>query len=299
MPSHTFTRIGDWQASIDTNTASAAAAEAAHQPADVLHASDYMVYAYLQSAQDAAAERWVRSSAGAFATLDPAHVTGAAPASAAYFAHATIPARYCLERQAWADATKLEVLPSPYPYADAMTYFARGLGAAHTKDAPALEEAIQSLQQTRDKLAQSNDGYWANQTEIQQQELSALLALLQGRSSDALTGMRRAAIMEDRTETASVTPGPLKPARELLGEMLLQEGRPSQALAEFKGSLRREPNRFWSIYGVAVAAQRVGNHKQAQLYFSKLLLLANHADQGGRPELLEARAAVQRASIPR
>jgi hypothetical protein len=293
MPSHTFTRVGDWQSSIDTNTSSASAARAANQPADVLHASDYMVYAYLQTAQDDAAKRWVESSAQTFLTFDPAHTTGAAPASAAYFAHAAIPARYCLERRAWTDAAKLQPLPSPFPYADAITYFTQGLGAAHLKNGPSAREAIYSLEQIRDKLTQAKEDYWANQIEIQRQELVAMLAFAENHQADALAGMRHAAELEDKTETASVTPGPLKPSREMLGELLLQMKRPSEALKEFQATLIKEPNRFWSLYGAAEAAKQAGDRQQANTYFQKLLTVAKHADQPGRPELAEARAAIR------
>lgn len=294
MPSHTFTRIGDWQASIDTNAASAAAARAAHQPADLLHASDYMVYAYLQTAQDESAKRLVESSAQVFGDFDPAHATGAAPASAAYYAHAAIPARYFLERQSWADAAKLEPLASPFPYANAITYFARGLGAAHAKDKPAVQEAISSLTHIRDKLAQMKEDYWADQIEIDLQELIAMLALVEGHETDALAGMRHAVDMEDKTEKAAVSPGPLKPAREMLGELLLQLNRPSEALSEFQTTLNKEPNRFLSLYGAAEAAKRAGDREKSNAYFQKLLAIASLADQPGRPELAEARAAIRR-----
>jgi tetratricopeptide (TPR) repeat protein len=294
MPSHTFTRVGDWQSSIATNTASAAAARAAHQPADVLHASDYMVYAYLQTAQDDAAKRLVESSAETFLTFDPAHATGAAPASAAYFAHASIPARYCLERQAWTDAAKLEVLPSPFPYADAVTYFTRGMGAAHLKDSPAVRESIHALEQIQSKLTLAREDYWANQIAIERQKLLAMLDLVEGRKTEALAGMRHAVEMEDKTETASVTPGSLKPAREMLGEMLLQMNRPAEALREFETSLKKEPNRFWSLYGAAKAAKRAGDPGQAASYFQKLLNIAQPADQPGRVELTEARSSIKR-----
>jgi hypothetical protein len=296
MPSHTFTRIGDWQASIDTNAASSAAARAANQPADMLHANDYMVYAYLQTAQDQAAKRLVESSSQAFASFDPAHVTGAAPASAAYYAHAAIPARYCLERQAWADAAKLEPLLSPFPYANAITYFGRGLGAAHLKDGPAVREAIHSLQQIQDKLSQIEDDYWANQIDIERQELIAMLDFVESHETEAIAGMRRAAELEDKTETATVSPGTLKPAREMLGELLLQLRRPSDALVEFQATLNREPNRFWSLYGAAEAAKRAGDREKSNMYFKKLLAIAKRGDQTGRPELAEARAATLQVS---
>lgn len=290
MPSHTFTRVGDWKASIDTNTASAAAARAANQPADVLHASDYMVYAYLQTAQDAAAKRLVDTSAQTFLTFDPAHANGAAPASAAFFAHAAIPARYCLERRAWADASKLEPLASPFPYADAITYFARGLGAAHLKDEAATREAIASLAQIQDKLIKMNENYWAGQIEIQRRELEAMLKFAEGYQAEALAGMRLAAGLEDKTQLASVTPGPLTPASEMLGELLLQVNQPSEALKAFQNSLLKEPNRFWSLYGAAKAARLSGDRQNANTYLRRLLTITDSADQPGRQELTEAHA---------
>lgn len=293
MPSHTFTRLGDWQSSIASNTSSASAAEAAGQPADVLHASDYMVYAYLQTAQDASARRVVESSAKAFSHFDPAHTTGAAPASAAYFAHAAIPARYCLERRAWAEAAKLEPLPSSFPFTDAITFFARGVGAAHLNDVSTASAAIASLKQLRDKLMETDDSYWASQVDIQQQEVAALLAYAEGHADDALTGMRRAVALEDKTELASVTPGPLTPAKEMLGDLLLQAKEPAQALEQYEASLRRNPNRFWSLYGAAAAARQARDAHKADAYLQKLVQLGSAADQPPRPELAEARLAAQ------
>ncbi len=289
MPSHTFTRIGDWQASIDTNLASAASARAAGQPADELHASDYMIYAYLQTGQDKAAGQLAEASAEVFSRFDPAKANGAAPASAAYYAHAAIPARYDLERRDWARAAKLAPTPSRFPYADSITYFARGLGAAHLSDGVGARAAITALDQIHDKLAQQGEAYWAGQTDIQRREVAAVLALAEGQVDEALAGMRQAADLEDKTQLASVTPGPLAPAREMLGEMLLEHDRPAEALAAFEASLVQEPNRFWSLYGAAEAAKRAGDAAKAQAYFHTLSSLASRADQPGRPQLVEAR----------
>ena len=289
MPSHTFTRVGYWQDSIDTNTAAAAAAHSEGQTADELHASDYMVYAYLQTAQDRATQRLVESSVEVFSRFDPTVLLGAAPPSAAYFARAAIPARYCLERHAWADAAKLEPRPSPFPPADAITYFARGLGAAHLKDGATARSAIGSLEQIRDKL-KMKEGYWANQVEIQRQEVSAWLAFAEGDPQGGLAGMRAAAELEDGTEKSAITPGPLTPARELLGELLLELKRPAEALKEFEATLAKEPNRFRTLYGAAEAAKLAGDRQKAQTYFRELLKVAEHGDKPGRQELAEARS---------
>jgi tetratricopeptide (TPR) repeat protein len=289
MPSHTFTRVGDWQDSIDANIASAAAARSYGQTGEELHASDYMIYAYLQTAQDSAARHVVESAVSMFSRFDPAvFVSGAAGPSASYFARAAIPARYCLELRAWADAARLEVHPSPLPYADAITYFARGLGAAHGKDRAAALSAIDSLRQMGDKLKTMKEGYWANQVEIQRQEVSAWLAFAEGDRKGALIGMRTAAELENRTEKNAITPGPLAPARELLGELLLESNQPAEALKEFEATLTKEPNRFRSLYGAAEAAKLSGDRPTARTYFQQLLRIAERADKPGRQELAEA-----------
>jgi hypothetical protein len=293
MPSHTFTRVGDWQASIDANVASAAAARSAGQPADELHASDYLEYAYLQTAQDNASKGVVESADKIFSRFDPKmQIGGAGGPSAAYFARAAIPARYDLERRDWANAAKLQPLPSPFPYTEAITYFGRGLGAAHLKDTAAARAAIDALAHCRDRLNTMKESFWSNQVEIQRLEVVAWLASSQGQSEDALAGMRRAAELEDATEKSVVTPGPLAPARELLGELLLESKRPADALVEFESTLSREPNRFWSLYGSAEAAKMSGDQQEAKRYFSRLLKVAERADQPGRRELVEAGRSV-------
>jgi len=297
MPSHTFTRMGQWQASIDTNIASAAAAKRVHQPAEELHASDYLVYAYLQTAQDGAALNAVESSREVFARFDPAVVIGgAAGPSAAYFARAAIPARYALERHAWAEAGKLEPVPSQFPYTDAMTWFARGLGSAHLKDHAAAVAAIDALAQCRDQLTQKKESYWANQVEIQRREVAAWLEFAEGQTEPGLTAMREAAAMEDKTEKNAITPGPLAPARELLADMLLQSNRPAEAKKEFEQTLAKEPNRFWTLYGAAESAKLSGDPAKAREYFAQLLKVAERADTTAgrptRPELVEAQTAL-------
>jgi len=289
MPSHTFTRIGDWQASIDTNLASAASARAAGQPADELHASDYMIYGYLQTGQDRAAGQLAAASAQVFARFDPAKANGAAPASAAFYARAAIPARYALERRDWAQAATLEPVPSRFPYADSITYFARGLGAAHLNDGAGARAAMASLDQLHATLAKQGEDYWAGQIDIQRRAVAAILALQQGHVPEALAGMRQAADLEDKTQLASVTPGPLAPAREMLGEMLLAQGQPTDALTAFEASLVQEPNRFWSLYGAAAAARQAGDRAKARAYYQKLLAVAQRADQPERAQLTEAR----------
>ena len=149
MPSHTFTRMGYWQESIDSNIAAAAAARREGQTAEELHASDYEIYAYLQTGQDEAARR-VRDSLPEIASrFDPkAVISGAGGPAVGYFALAAIPARYALERQDWKQAAQLALRETPFPHTDAMTWFARGLGAARLGEEAAANESATALEQS-------------------------------------------------------------------------------------------------------------------------------------------------------
>ena len=293
MPSHTFTRTGYWQESIDSNIAAAAAARREGQTAEELHASDYEIYAYLQTAQDEAARRILDSLPEIASRFDPkAVLSGAGGPSVGYFALAAIPARYALERQDWKQAARLELRETPFPYTDAMTWFARGLGAARLGQAPAANESAAALQQIRERLSKANESYWARQVEIQEVAVRAWTALAEGKKEEALRQMRLAAELEDGTEKSAVTPGPLAPARELLGEMLLAMNKPAQALEQFEATLKKEPGRFRALYGAAHAAQLSGSRDTSQRYFREVLKVCAHADKPGRSEVVEAERAI-------
>ncbi len=289
MPSHTFTRVGYWQESIDANIASGESAKRDGSTAEELHSMDYRTYAYLQTGQDSAARKLVDILPEVNGRFDPNAIGGAAPPAAGFFALAAIPARFALERGAWQDAAKLELRPSQYLYTDALTHFARAVGAARSGDAATARSAIDALTMIKDRLVQQKDAYWAEQTEIQRRAASAWLSLLEGRKTDALAEMRDAAAREDATEKSAVTPGPLAPARELLGEMLLRVNEPGEALQAFEATLQKEPNRFRALAGAAKAASLAGDDQKARTYASTLLKICERADKPGRPELVDAR----------
>ena len=295
MPSHTFTRLGYWQESIDSNAAAAASArrQGPTQTAEELHASDYEIYAYLQSGQDQAAGRIANSLPEIAARFDPKTIlAGSAGPAVAYFALAAIPARYALERQDWKQAEQLELRETPFPYSDAMTWFARGLGAARQGHVAAANEAAAALQQIQNRLSKVNETYWARQVEIEQLAAGAWAEFAAGNRQTALRQMRSAAELEDGTEKSALTPGPLAPARELLAEMLLQMHEPKQALEQFAATLRKEPRRFRSLYGAAHAAQLSGSHELSQRYFGELQQVCVRADEPPRAELKEAERAI-------
>ena len=219
-------------------------------------------------------------------------VSGAAGPDAGYFALAAIPARYAVERRDWQRAAELQPRETPFPYTDAIIWFARGMAAARLHDAAKAQASVAALQDISRRLDRANDSYWAGQVEIQRLEVNAWRSLAEGHEGLALTMMKSATEMEDGTEKKAITPGPLAPARELLGEMLLEINQPEQALEQFEATLKKEPNRFRALYGAARAAQLSGNRDASRRYFSELLKTCERADKSGRAELLEANKAV-------
>jgi hypothetical protein len=293
MPSHTFTRTGYWQESIDSNIAAAAAARREGQTVEELHSSDYEIYAYLQTGQDGAARRILDSLPEMASRFDPkAVISGAGAPSGGYFALAAIPARYALERRDWKQAAQLTVRETPFPYTDAITWLARGLGAARLRQAPAAHDSAAALHQIRERLLNAGENYWALQAEIQEVAVRAWAALAEGKKEEALRQMKSAAELEDGTEKSAVTPGPLAPARELLGEMFLEMNEPSQALEQFETTLTKERGRFRALYGAARAAHLSGNRDASQKHFGELLKVCGRADNPARAEILEAQRAL-------
>jgi hypothetical protein len=290
MPSHTFTRVGAWEQSIAANIASAdAARKEKGATAEELHATDYEVYAYLQTAQDRAAAKLVEAVPAIVGRLDPNVAGVAAPYYAGVFAQQAVPARYALERGQWADAANLKPMSTTIPYADAITHFARALGAARSGKPDTAQPDLDKLVTLRETLKQQKNDYWAGQVDIQWRAASAWIAYASGKKDDGLKMLREAATMEDATEKAAVTPGPLAPARELLAEMLLDSQDYAGALTEFETALQHEPRRFRSVYGAARAAELANNHAKSAQYYAQLLEICSKADPDGRPELQAAR----------
>jgi len=293
MPSHIFTRIGLWQESIQSNLGAVAASKAyaakAHPEAayyEQLHALDYLAYAYLQGAQDREAKN-VLDELRAIKKVQP-------EAFQAAYAFAAIPARYTLERRRWSEAAALTVTPttfpwSRFPWSEAVTHFARAMGSARTGNVANARKDIEKLESLQDALVKAKDSYWAKQVDIQRRVATAWFLRTERKNDEALQLMQSAADLEDSTDKHPVTPAPIQPARELLGEMLLELGDPAQALKEFEASHRIEPNRFRGLYGAAKAAQAAGDREKARLYYQRLVSLCERADTD-RPEIKEAKA---------
>jgi hypothetical protein len=270
MPSHTFTRVGLWQESVESNRRSIDVALSTGSIGETLHASDYAEYAYLQMRKMAEAKAILDGLPALSAKFDVNAITGAAPGNAGVFALAAIPARYALERRDWSQAAKLVPAPSPFPWTEAMTYFARALGASHTGDLGTARAAIDSLSAIQQRLQTKGEGYWAEQVAIQRLGAQAWLDHAQHHDDTALVEMRQAADREDATEKSAVTPGPLAPARELLGDMLMELRRPQDALGEYRATLLKEPNRYHTLDGARRAALASGDKKGAAKYADQL-----------------------------
>jgi Tfp pilus assembly protein PilF len=285
MPSHIFTRVGYWKESIASNAASVRAAKADKAASDQLHGQDYMVYAYLQLGQDKNARAVIDEMAQA-TNFNP-DVMGAP------FALAASPARYMVERGDWQGAAALEVRPNKFAHVVAITHFARALGAARSGKPDAAKADVAKLAELRDKLREAKDAYWAEQVDIQWQVATAWLLYAEGKHDEALKTMSAAADAEDKTEKAPVTPGPLAPARELYGAMLLERGSAKEALAAFEATLKKEPNRLGATIGAAKAAEKAGDTAKARQHYAAAVALAESADPV-RAEVAQARAFVEK-----
>jgi hypothetical protein len=288
MPSHTFTRVGFWKESIETNRRSAEAAIKENALPEALHAMDYQAYAYLQIASDADAQRVADAARIAAAKLDANATAAAAPGVAGVYAVAAIPARYALERGAWAEAASLTPRQSTFPYTDAITHFARAVGAARAGNPKAALADIERLTALRDALTTMKDAYWSEQVDIQRQIAIAWVTFAEGDRARGIDLLRAAADAEDATDKSAISPGPLAPARELLGYMLLEVNRPADALVEFEATIKKEPNRFRGLYGGARAAEAAGNKVRAIALYKQLLAVAGDG-AASRAELQHAR----------
>jgi len=279
MPSHIFTQLGMWQDSIQSNIA--AGARTKEVGGDPSHSRHFLIYVYLQGAQDRAAKQ-VLDEVNTL-RLDP-------PTLGRHTTFAVIPARYAIERRAWSEAAGLEPRAGLEPAATAITYFARAMGSVRIGDAANARKAIEKLHSLREAFGKTKErAWWGDQIQIQHRAAAAWLARLEGKNEEALKLMRSTADLEDSFETHVSTPAPFVFARELLGEMLLESNEPGQALKEFEAALSKEPNRFNGLYGAARAAELSGGGEKAKTYYARLVEICEKAETE-RAELKQAKA---------
>lgn len=241
MPSHIFTRLGLWDDSIQSNLASKQSAHAQGDAMGELHAMDYLVYAYLQQGRDAEAAQ-VNDEAKAMSSLDMTNFAIA-------YASIVMPIRMAVERGRWNDAAHVAPPASAPPAVVAIAVWSKGIGLARSgHPAEAREQAIR-LRQIEKQLRDSNDDYWAIQTAVLVDEVMAWASNASGDPADAETLLRTAADREDAIEKRPVTPGPVIPAREQLGDMLLQNGKRAPAREAFAAALVQAPGRRGALLG--------------------------------------------------
>ena len=297
MPSHIFVRLGLWDEAIESNLASEAASRShakmlglPDSSSERLHAMDYLAYAYLQTGQDEKADR-VLADLNEIKRADP-------PVFSVAYAATAIPARLALERRQWRDAASLELKDNvrglapleQFKWGQAHVHFARAIGAARSGDIAAAKRELAKLGAIEQAIEVAPGTYdWRTQVSIERQIAHAWLAHAEGRNEEAVRLMRGAADLDDSSEKHPVTPGAVLPAREQLGDLLAELGRPAEAIGEYEASLKRAPRRLAGLYGAARAARLAGDAAKAARYYADLVELTKSSD-GARAEVKEARA---------
>lgn len=298
MPSHIFIRLGLWEEAIQSNLKSAEAATCYSENLqkqghwfNELHALDYIMYAYMQSSQLEKAKELLDYTKG-IREVYPVHNV------ASFYALAAIPSRYPLELRNWEEAVNVQRISGnfsweDYPWESSIVSFAHALGFAHKKDLEKAKGALEELKANHQKLVEKQDSYKAGQVEIQMKASEAWIAYAEGNGEKAIKLMSDAADMEDATAKHPVTPGEVLPARELLGDLYASQGKYDKALNAYQLSLEKHKNRFNSLYGAGIAAEKTGATDKAGEYFAQLLAITTNAT-GTRPELEYAKKFIEK-----
>jgi tetratricopeptide (TPR) repeat protein len=288
MPSHIFARVGLWQDDINSNLASIAATRktaAMHMGGEghQYHAMDFLVYAYLQSGREADAQK-VIDEVKAMPPMPDMYGMGFDPRA---YALSTFPAVYDLELRHWSDAAALTPVDGASIEDQAITYWARAIGAARSGNLAQARKDLEQVEDIRKKLVEQKKKFFAEFVAEDYQEASAWIAHAEGKDEEAITTLRTLADKNDKLgeEPAGV------PAREMLADLLLEAKRPQQALAEYQTDLKLNPNRFNGLYGAARAAEAAGKQNEANEYYGLLLKVCD-GSSSTRPELSRARELV-------
>jgi tetratricopeptide (TPR) repeat protein len=262
MPSHIFTLLGLWQDSILSNSAARAAAQRQGDVGEALHSMDYLMYAYLQAGRNKDAAQLLQELASMPELSVGQFKNG--------YASTAMPVRYAIERRAWDEAAAIPPKLGSPPQVLAITYWCHTMGLARSgkPDAAALEleELSQSLREVREK----NDDYWPSQVEILIDEAKAWIAHARGRREESVSLLLAAAEKEESLEKRPITPGPIIPAREQLGDLLLEQNQPGEALREFETSLVNAPGRRGALSGAARAAELAGDLAKSEQFKKQL-----------------------------
>ena len=300
MPSHIFTRLGLWDESIESNLNSASSAQCYAGETNMeghwykeIHAMDYLVYAYLQKGDNKNAneqiEYWKTINTVSPSTISP-------------YNFGAIPVRMVLENKQWDKAAKLKYHPTAhqwknFPWEKGLLHFARAIGASHIGDINAAGKELDSLVSFHKELVIKKEDYRAKQVLVQVKVIQGLIQHAKGNNDKAIYLLHEASELEELTGKHPVTPGEILPAREILGDLLLEINKPSEALIAYEKNLKRSPNRFNGLYGAAKAAELSGNKEKITSYFKQLLKLAENSNSD-RPELKEAKVFLESNNKP-
>jgi tetratricopeptide (TPR) repeat protein len=301
MPGHIFARLGMWQADIDANVGSVAASHAAESrkqsgAMDQFHSDDFLVYAYLQSGQEARAKAVLDDSAAAIAHFETMSDMGEHYMTAMFPYYRTkLPTIYYVELRDWNTAAALKPVAGATPETQTLTYWARTLAAGHLHQAEQARANLVDYDALIAKVKQGRHAYFADSTgaRIERGEMLAWIAFAEDNPSVALQRMQEAADLQDKVGQGEVD----IPAREMLADILLELGRPQDALVEYKKALTLSPNRFNGLFNAGKAAEAAGDAPQARQYYATLLKVTDNGSQSARPEFEHVRSAMSSAKL--
>ncbi|MEA3159767.1 MAG: hypothetical protein QOD95_1315 [Gammaproteobacteria bacterium] len=301
MPGHIFARLGMWQEDIDSNVGSVAASHAAEArkqsgAMDQFHSDDFLLYAYLQSGQDAKAKAVLHDSAAAIAHFESMsdmgehYMVGMFP-----YYRTKLPIFFDLEMRDWKAAAVIEAIAGAPPETQTLTFWARTVAAGHLHQPRQARDNLVAYDALIEKIKLGRHAYFADSTgaRITRGEMLAWIAFAEGNSADAVKLMQESADLQDKVGQGEVD----IPAREMLADILLELKRPQEALVEYKKALILSPNRFNGLFNAGMAAEAAGDKVQAQAYYATLLKLTDNGSQSTRPEFVHAKAAVSAARV--
>ncbi len=301
MPGHIFARLGMWQEDIDSNVGSVAASHAAEArkqsgAMDQFHSDDFLLYAYLQSGQDAKAKAVLHDSAAAIAHFESMsdmgehYMVGMFP-----YYRTKLPIFFDLEMRDWKAAAVIEAIAGAPPETQTLTFWARTVAAGHLHQPRQARDNLVAYDALIEKIKQGRHAYFADSTgaRITRGEMLAWIAFAEGNPADAVKLMQESADLQDKVGQGEVD----IPAREMLADILLELKRPQEALVEYKKALILSPNRFNGLFNAGMAAEAAGDKVQAQAYYATLLKLTDNGSQSTRPEFVHAKAAVSAARV--
>jgi tetratricopeptide (TPR) repeat protein len=294
MPGHIFARLGLWQEDIDANELSVTASHAAEQrqqsgAMDQFHSDDFLLYAYLQTARDERAQAVLRDSAAALEhfTSKPGMTDHFMMGMLPYY-RTKLPIFYALEMRDWTAAAQIAPIETAPPETQTLTFWARSIAAGHLRQPQQARADLADYDLLMDRLKKGRQAYYAESTggRIQREEMLAWIAFAESDAKNAVTHMRAAAELQDKVGQGEVD----IPAREMLGDMLLESNQPRDALLEYQQSLKLSPNRFNGLFNAGRAAEAAGDLPQAKRYYAALLTTTGNGSQSSRPELVHAKS---------